>query len=58
MKVTVTVLPLAVALDTVETLAAYGSAELVLARLMEYATSAPVNGVPSLQVTPERTVTV
>jgi hypothetical protein len=56
LKVTVTVFPLAVAFATVATLGEYGSAELVRARLIENATSAPVSACPSLHFTPGRTL--
>ena len=56
LNVTVTVFPLAVAFATVATLVEYGSVAFFRARLIEYATSAPVSAVPSLHFTPERTL--
>jgi len=56
--VTVTVLPAALTFLTVATLELYGSDLLVIASLIEYATSAPVSAVPSLHFTPLRTLMV
>jgi hypothetical protein len=50
LKVTVTVLPLAVTLFTVATFAWYGSSALVMARSMEKATSAPAGPAKSRTV--------